>query len=208
MPLDTLFPEPAMRTSPARLFAILLLPLYSMACLAGDELLLTLPQAPSSVHASRLAAAQAWQPAAGGETTAAAAEEDFRTPLFTPNRLHEYLGFGSLIAAGLAAATPPDDDEDENGGTSDGDKDDGFHHNAAVTAAVLGGLAVATGFLFHHDDIGPSYGLGDPDNLHMMLGLLGTLGYATAVSKAPDEVHAAAGITGLASMAVAIKLEW
>ncbi len=179
-----------------------------------DAPLLALP-APMLDSASRALAEPLVLAAGPGQNDAAPAgadtpslDEEFRTPLITPNKLHQYLGFGSLIAAGLAAVTPPDDDEDENGGGSDNDNDDGFHHNAAVTAAVLGGLAVATGFMFHYDDIGPRYGLADPDNLHMMLGLLGTLGYAVAVSEAPDDGHAAAGILGLTSMAVAIKIEW
>ncbi len=140
------------------------------------------------------------------ETPASPSDAEFSPPLFSANKLHQYLGIGSLLFAGMAALTPPDDDEDESGGSSNGN--DGFHHNAAVTAAALGGLAVVTGFLFHHDDIGPRYGIGDPDNLHMLLGLAGTLGYVAAVSAAPDESHAAAGILGLASMALAIKIEW
>ena len=153
------------------------------------------------------AAAGARGAASTGAEAPAGAEAEFSPPLFSANKLHQYLGIGSLLFAGMAALTPPDDDEDGGGGGNN-NTDDGFHHNAAVTAAVLGGLAVATGFLFHHDDIGPSYGIGDPDNLHMLLGLAGTLGYAVAVSEAPDEAHAAAGIIGLASMGLAIKLEW
>jgi hypothetical protein len=139
---------------------------------------------------------------AGPEDSDAA--DDWHAPWFTGNKLHQYLGIGSLVAAGLAAVSAPEDDE---GGGGDGE-DDGFHHVAGVTAAALGGAAVGTGLVFHWDDIRLRNGIGDPDNLHALLGLLGATAYVVAVSQAPAGGHAAAGIGGAVAMVTAIKITW
>lgn len=129
----------------------------------------------------------------------------FRTPVFTRNKLHQYLGISSLLLGGLAAITAPDEEEDNFSG---GEDNEGVHHNVAVSATALGIAAVATGFLFHHEDIGLENGLTDPDNLHMGLGLLGVAGYAGAVASAPEDGHGAAGLFGGLSMLLAIKMTW
>lgn len=131
--------------------------------------------------------------------------DDWHAPWFTGNKLHQYLGIGSLVAAGLAAVSAPDGDE---GGTGGEGEDDGFHHVAGVTAAALGGAAVGTGLVFHWDDIRLKNGIGDPDNLHALLGLLGATAYVVAVSQAPAGGHAAAGIGGAVAMITAIKITW
>lgn len=118
--------------------------------------------------------------------------------LFTANKIHEYLGLGSLGMAALAILAPkPEDDEDG-----------GIHHDLAVGATVLGAAAVGTGLAFHWDDIDLSKGFSDPDNLHLALATLAELGFAAAVAAAPDSDHAALGALGAVSMVAAIKVEW
>jgi len=114
---------------------------------------------------------------------------------FTLNNSHKYLGLGSLGLATLAILSPKQD------GNS-------AHHQFAIGAAILGVSAVATGFAFHLNDIVLSKGFKDPDNLHMALGVLGSLGYVLAVNGAPDSMHATYGTVGIASMLFAIKLTW
>lgn len=134
-------------------------------------------------------------------------EAEWHAPWMTGNKLHEYLGIGSLVAAGLAAVTPPES-ESEGGGGGSRDSEKGFHHYAGLTAAGLAGAAVGTGLVFHLDDIRLRDGLLDPDNLHALLGVLATAAYFAAVATAPDTGHAGMGVAGAAAMLVSIKLAW
>jgi len=118
----------------------------------------------------------------------------------TANKLHKYLGLGSISAAGLTVLTAGDDE----GGSGDG----GIHHQLAYTALGLGGAAVLTGLIFHWDDISLANGFSDPDNLHMLLTTLGTLGYARAVDLAPGDGHSGYGSSGALSMLLGIKMVW
>lgn len=116
----------------------------------------------------------------------------------TANKVHKYLGIGSISAAGLTLLAS---------GEAEG-TDGGTHGQLAKLAAGLGGAAVLTGLIFHWDDISLANGFSDPDNLHMLLTTLGTLGYAKAVDLAPDEGHSGYGSFGAASMALGIKMVW
>ncbi|MFQ5509547.1 MAG: hypothetical protein ACE5FN_09460 [Leptospirillia bacterium] len=139
----------------------------------------------------------------GGERmhmSSKAEAEPWKEPSWTGNKAHKYLGLASLGAATLAALSA---------GTASSDNEkSGIHHSAAVTAAALGGAAVGTGLVFHWEDFHLKDGPGDPDNLHALLGLLGTVGYALAVGSAPDTEHQDAGMVGLLSMAASVKVTW
>jgi hypothetical protein len=128
----------------------------------------------------------------------------YRERWITGNKLHKYLGIGSIASAGLTLLTVGQANEGENGGKADG----GIHETFARTATALGGAAVLTGLLFHWDDIKLSNGFSDPDNLHMLLTTLGTLGYAEAVNRAPGDGHSGYGSAGAVSMALGIKMVW
>jgi len=133
-----------------------------------------------------------------GETGVA----QWHEPWLTGNKAHEYMGLGSLILAGLTVATAP------NSEAANGTKNDSTHRALANGALALGLGAVTTGFIYHYDDIHWDNGITDPDNLHMILGLLGTAGYAIAIANGGKGGHSTAGIIGAASMVGAIKLEW
>jgi hypothetical protein len=124
---------------------------------------------------------------------------------FTPNKIHKYLGLGSLGLATLAILAPKPDDENRNNGES---SEGGVHHDLAIAATALGAAAVATGFAFHYDDIDLSRGFKDPDNLHMILATAAELAFLVAVNKAPAGGHAGVGALGAVAMATAIKIEW
>lgn len=146
---------------------------------------------------SRLLLAQASEPAPEPmKAQATVPDPKFKRRWFTRNKVHQYFGLGSLGLATLALLAPKEDDND------------GIHHQLAEGAAYLGAGAVATGLVFHFDDFHFSDGFRDPDNLHALLGALGTLGYFGALEEAPDDVHATYGTAGIASMAVAIKMTW
>ncbi len=113
---------------------------------------------------------------------------------FTANKVHQYLGIGSILAAGGTLLAPKEED--------------GAHETLARTAAGLGVAAIVTGLLFHWDDFNLSDGVKDTDNLHVMLTTAGTLGYLAAVSAAPDSGHAGFGGLGAIAMAIGIKMNW
>ncbi|HEY0722238.1 MAG TPA: hypothetical protein VGE50_13410 [Gammaproteobacteria bacterium] len=119
---------------------------------------------------------------------------EFREPLFTPNKMHQYLGFGSIALATLALLSPKEEE--------------GPHSAFATGAAVLGGAAVASGLIVHGEDVGPSYGVWDPDNQHAVLATLGALGFIAAVAQGGEENHAVYGVAGYVAMAIGIRLNW
>jgi hypothetical protein len=155
----------------------------------------------------------AWDKSTGTPLVLASADDDtmssvvvsddtFHERIFTANKLHKYLGIGSIAAAGLTLLTAPDDEGGNNNG------DGGAHGTLARTAAGLGVGAVITGLLFHWDDIMLGNGISDPDNIHATLTTLGTLGYLKAVNEAPASSHSDYGAMGAVSMAIGIKMVW
>ena len=128
------------------------------------------------------------------------AGQSYKSRWLTANKLHKYLGLGSIGAAGLTVLTAGDDEG--------GNGDSGIHHRLAYTALGLGAAAVLTGLIFHWDDINLTNGFSDPDNLHMLLTTLGTLGYARAVDLAPGDGHSGYGSSGALSMLLGIKMVW
>jgi len=122
----------------------------------------------------------------------------FNEDWLTANKIHKYLGIGSITLALLAAIVPkpPKDKPDE-----------GNHKALAEGAAVLGGAAVATGLMFHSDDIF-NYGASDPDNLHATYATLGAVGFLLAVSDAPQAQHVGYGMLGAILMTIGIKYTW
>jgi len=129
-----------------------------------------------------------------GMTSKGKSEPDaYKERMITANKLHKYLGIGSIGAAVLTGLSP----KEENGA----------HEAFGKTAAALGVGAIITGAIFHWEDIDLSNGTGDPDNIHLALTTLGTLGFLSAVSEAPKP-HAGAGVAGAISMAIGIKMVW
>ena len=120
--------------------------------------------------------------------------EVFKIPVFTGNKMHQYLGLGALALVALAAISPKEED--------------GAHEYLATGSAVLASAAVTTGFIYHWDDVDINDGLGDPDNMHRMLAGLGTLAMIAAVSQAPGGGHAGLGAVGGMAMGAAIKITW
>jgi len=142
-----------------------------------------------------------------------ASQDQFEESWFTGNKMHMYLGLGSLLAAGVAGMSAPDS-EGLVAGAALQSSTNTTHYYAANAAAALGGAAVVSGLFFHLEDINLDSGFMDPDMLHMLLGIAGTAAYAYAISKAPKVIggppagHASAGIAGAGLMFTGILLEW
>ena len=119
---------------------------------------------------------------------------EYKDRMFTGNKIHKYLGIGSVGAALLTIAMPKEED--------------GPHEYLAKTSAVLGLGAVATGLGFHYEDISMAGGMKDPDNLHALWAGLGAVGLGMAASTGPDVPHAAYGALGTISMMIGIKYTW
>ncbi len=124
--------------------------------------------------------------------------------LLSGKRVHQYLGLGSLLFAGIAAGLAPDTE----GRVQVSASRRNLHRAMGITAAALGGAAIANGFYVHGDDFNLDNGWSDPDNLHVLLAIAGTLGYAAAIATKGKGAHAAAGAGGAALMGLGIVLEW
>lgn len=145
---------------------------------------------------------------AGARTTA-----PFKPPWLTGSDVHKVLGLGTLLAVGLTAATAPGDGENKNTASTAPRQTSGTTHTrSARTAAVLAGATVASGLLVHWDDFSVKDGIRDPDNQHVLLGLVGAGLMLYAVNKSMKSAvptqHAVYGELGGAAMAVAVKLTW
>lgn len=121
-------------------------------------------------------------------------ESEYKDRWLTANKTHKWLGIGSLALA-VASAVVPKEEE-------------GAHHDLAEGALILGGAAVATGLVFHYDDLSGKKFFSNPDNWHAMLTTLGVVGYAIAVDQGGEGGHAGAGIAGMVLMIGGIKMTW
>ena len=135
------------------------------------------------------------------DTTVKNSEPMFKESLFTQNKMHKYLGIGSLALATLAVLSPKPEEDEVTG-------DYGIHEQLAKGSALLGLAAVGSGLYLHWDDIDLKNGWGDPDNQHALWSTLGAIGFLVAISVAPDEGHVAPAALGYASMLVGIKYTW
>lgn len=124
----------------------------------------------------------------------ASQQQVFEEPLFTADKTHQYLGIGALGLLALAIVSPK-----EEGGP---------HEYFATGSAFLASAAVTSGLIVHWEDFDLSEGFSDPDNLHVMLGALGTLAMIAAVSQAPESGHAGLGAAGGVLMISAVKITW
>jgi hypothetical protein len=138
----------------------------------------------------------------------------FKPPWLTGSDVHKFLGLGTLLAVGLTAVTAPGEGCEKNcSASTEPRRTSGTTHTrSARTAAALAGATVATGLLVHWDDFKLQDGFRDPDNQHVLLGLIGAGLMLYAVNKSMKSAvptqHSAYAEIGGAAMAVAVKLTW
>ena len=116
-----------------------------------------------------------------------AAEFDYRG-------LHRYLGYGTVVLAGIAAVSS---------------SNRSVHYGAAYAAAGTALGASITGYAAYGRYLNMRRGLFSDNNLHVMLGVLGTAGIATAVLLADSDGgsnHAGIGSAAAISMAVSVAI--
>ena len=100
--------------------------------------------------------------------------------------LHKIFAYGTLVLAGVAGVTG---------------SDDSIHHNSAVGATALGLMTLATGYYEYGDMFEMDEGFSQY-NLHIALGTIGALGFATeAVIASTDSGHGGIGIASAIAMA-------
>lgn len=134
----------------------------------------------------------------------------FEPPVFTGSNVHKFLGLGTLAFA-IATAMAPKPPEVEDRAPTPAEKnaqDSSTHAKLGRATATLAAATVTTGLIAHWDDFHLEDGILDPDNLHALLGVAGSMAMLYAVSKAPGEGHAGMGLAGGAAMGIAIKLTW
>lgn len=131
------------------------------------------------------------QDAAGYNSPGSAAKSSSK---FGLRRLHRYLGYGTLILAGVTAVSGSESD---------------LHCGAAYAATGTAAATCATGFMKYHRRWNLSKGLFHDDNAHIMLGVIGGIGMVASVITADSDSgpsHAGVGAAGGALMAVSVIL--
>ena len=117
--------------------------------------------------------------------------------LFSLDKTHKYLGFGTLALAGATVATNGDNDA---------------HESLAYATAACALSTVLTGYLGHRDRFDLSDGLFSKDNLHIIAATAGAIALTTAVAISDDgeeSSHAGLGVTGGVLMTLAvIDIKW
>jgi len=109
---------------------------------------------------------------------AATPAAEFEPKLITGKKVHEYLGLGTLILAGLTTLTAPGDTC-----ATCARPVNGTHAELAKSTAVMALATVASGLIVHWDDFNLEDGWEDPDNQHVVLGVTGAALLAYAVNK-------------------------
>jgi len=100
--------------------------------------------------------------------------------------LHKIFAYSTLVLAGVAGFTG---------------SDSSMHHNSALGATALGLMTVATGYYEYGDMFEMDEGFSQY-NLHIVLGTLGALGFATeAIIASTDSEHGGLGIGSAIAMA-------
>ncbi|WP_455202822.1 hypothetical protein [Kaarinaea lacus] len=149
----------------------------------------------SNMYGSPLLLAAAEQETAKKMTsTEETSAGEYKDRTFTGNKIHKYLGIGSIGAALLTLVAPKEED--------------GAHEYLALTSAALALGAVGTGLAYHYEDISMAGGIKDPDNLHALWAGLGAVAITAAAATGPDVPHATFGALGTIAMMVGVKYTW
>ena len=108
--------------------------------------------------------------------------------------LHKIFAYGTLALAGVAGLTG---------------SDDAIHHNSALGATALGLMTLGTGYYEYGDMFEMDEGLSQY-NIHIALGTIGALGFATeAIIASTDSGHGGIGIASAIAMAGAtVVIYW
>jgi hypothetical protein len=138
----------------------------------------------------------------------------FEPPLITGGKVHQYLGLGTIVLAGLTAVTAPGEGCETNctAQANQPRQTNGTHAKLAKATVAMAAAAITTGLITHWDDFHLADGITDPDNLHILLGVTGAALMAYAVNKSKNSTvpvsHAGIAEMGALGMVAAIKITW
>jgi hypothetical protein len=136
---------------------------------------------------------------------------EFKPPLISGRKVHQYLGLSTVAFAGLTILAAPEDEEGSSQ-TQPRPTSGTTHTRLARTTAALAVATVMTGLIYHWDDFHLEDGYSDPDNQHALLAGTGALLLLYAVNKSANSSvptsHAGIAELGAVSMLAAIKLTW
>ena len=111
--------------------------------------------------------------------------------------MHKYLGFSTLLLAGIAAVSS---------------SNRSVHYGSAYAATGTALATCWTGYIEYSDRFNLDEGVISEDNLHIIIGVLGTIGFATAVAIADSgegSSHSGIGGASAASMLISvIVIKW
>lgn len=139
---------------------------------------------------------------------------EFQPPLMSGRKVHQYLGLGTVMLAGLTVLAAPDDGCEQNCPSQPQPrKTSGTPHTTLARAtAAMAAATVLTGLAYHWNDIHWEDAFTDPDKMHARLGAAGALLMIYAVNKSAHSTmptsHAGIAELGAVAMVVAIKLTW
>lgn len=139
---------------------------------------------------------------------------EFEPPLISGSKVHQYLGLGTIVLAGMTMLTAPGEGCETNcAAVAQAPRDvNGTHAQLGKATAVMALATVASGLITHWDDFSTEDGWSDPDNLHALLATAGAVLMAYAVNKSANSTtpvsHAGLAEMGALGMLVAIKLTW
>ena len=194
-----------------RLAAGIFLAVLSGGGYAGDSgLNLALPSSNAKDLQSFILASNELSSSSNAMTNVASAKPNptFQESWLSAGKVHEYLGLGTLLSVIATSLTAPDGNCNSNCANQQ-NQTTGTHQSLGRATRVLALSTVATGLMFHWDDMHLiDDGLKDPDTQHWLLGGTGALILANAVSKAPARSHSGQAELGAAMMLVAVKLTW
>ncbi len=106
--------------------------------------------------------------------------------------LHKYLGYSTLLLAGIAAVSS---------------SNRSVHYGSAYAATGTALATCWTGYIEYSDRFDLDEGVLSEDNLHIILGVLGTIGFATAVAIADSgEGSSHSGIGGASATSMLISV--
>ena len=129
----------------------------------------------------------------GGEKEAAKSDApQSGTDFFDYEKLHRYLGFTTVLLAGVAAISSSNKD---------------LHYGTAYGCAGAALATVATGYVAYSDRFNLEDEFFTEDNTHILLGTIGAIGCIAAVALADSEGgggHSGAGVFGGSAMALSV----
>ena len=134
-----------------------------------------------------------WQ-FASSNTTVQSSSSSGNNPRWNVGFLHKVFAYSTLVLAGITGLTG---------------SDSSMHHNSALGATALGLMTVATGYYEYGDMFEMDEGFSQY-NLHIALGTIGALGFATeAIIASTDSGHGGLGIASAIAMAGAtVVIYW